>query len=116
MADQPKQTPLVELLDAVPEDVRIGVQDGDDWNAGTTWHPVGSLCQEAAAELRRMHDLLGKANALCRIRAAEIERLHAANLKLAGAIDMIRETLQGGHVDDLLHIINTALEEHRGTA
>jgi hypothetical protein len=46
--------------------------------------------------------------------AAELRRLHAANLKLAGAIDMIRETLKGGNVDDLLYIINTALEEHRG--
>ena len=32
---------------------------------------------KTAAELRRMHDLLGKANALCRIRAEEIERLKA---------------------------------------
>ena len=94
MSEQAKQTPLVELLDAVPEDVRIGVQDSEDWNAGTTWHPVGRLCRDAAAELRR---------------------LHAANLKLAGAIDMIRETLNDGNVDDLLYIINTALEEHRGT-
>jgi len=47
--------------------------------------------------------------------AAELRRLHAANLKLAGAIDMIRETLKGGNVDDLLYIINAALEEHRGT-
>jgi hypothetical protein len=93
MAEQAKQTPLVELLDAVPADVRIGVRDGEDWNAGMTWHPVGFLCHEAAAELRR---------------------LQAANLKLAGAIDMIRETLNGGNVDDLLYIINTALAEHRG--
>lgn len=46
--------------------------------------------------------------------AAELRRLYSANLKLAGAIDMIRETLKGGNVDDLLYIINTALEEHRG--
>jgi hypothetical protein len=52
---QAKQTPLVELLDAVPADIRIGVQDGEEWHAGTTWHPVGHLCQEAAAELRRLH-------------------------------------------------------------
>jgi hypothetical protein len=26
---------------------------------------------------------------------------------------MIRETLKGGNVDDLLYIINTALAEHR---
>ena len=45
--------------------------------------------------------------------AAELRRLYAANLKLAGAIDMIRETLNGGNVDDLLYIINTALEKHR---
>jgi hypothetical protein len=49
------QVPLVELLAAVPPDIRIGVDDGNDWKAGTTWHPVGRLCQEAAAELRRLH-------------------------------------------------------------
>jgi len=48
------QVPLVELLAAVPVDIRIGVDDGNDWKAGTTWHPVGLLCQEAAAELRRL--------------------------------------------------------------
>jgi hypothetical protein len=48
------QVPLVELLAAVPADIRIGVDDGNDWKAGTTWHPVGLLCQEAAAELRRL--------------------------------------------------------------
>lgn len=40
------------------------------------------------------------------------ERLRAANTKLVGALDMIRETLSGGNVDDLLYIINTALEEN----
>jgi hypothetical protein len=55
MSEQAKQTPLVELLTAVPEDVRIGVQDGEDWHAGTTWHSVGRLCRDAAAELRRLH-------------------------------------------------------------
>ena len=65
MAEQAKQTPLVELLDAVPEDVRIGVQDGEVWHAGTTWHPVGFLCHEAAAKLRRL--------------VAENERLHQIN-------------------------------------
>ncbi len=55
MADQQaKQTPLVELLAAVPADVRVCVRDGKDWNAGTTWHPVGRLCRDAAAELRRL--------------------------------------------------------------
>jgi hypothetical protein len=52
---QAKQVPLIDLLDAVPVDVRIGVDDGNDWKAGTTWHPVGRLCHEASAELRRLH-------------------------------------------------------------
>jgi hypothetical protein len=55
--DQAKQVPLVELLDEVPADVRIGVQDDEGWQSGTTWHPVGQLCHEAAAELRRLHEL-----------------------------------------------------------
>ena len=57
MTTQPEanQVPLVELLASVPADIRIGVDDGNDWKAGTTWHPVGQLCHEAAAELRRLH-------------------------------------------------------------
>ena len=39
------------------------------------------------------------------------ERAEAANVKLVGAIDMIRETLSGGNVEDLLLIINNALDE-----
>jgi hypothetical protein len=50
---------------------------------------------------------------ICAEAAAELRRLRSANVKLAGALDMIRETLHGGNVDDLLYIINTALEEHR---
>ncbi len=40
----------------------------------------------------------------------EIERLRDGNTKLIGAIDLIRETLNGGTVDDLAYIINRALE------
>jgi hypothetical protein len=50
-----QQVPLVELLSAVPADIRVGVDDGNDWKAGTTWHPVGRLCHDASAELRRLH-------------------------------------------------------------
>ncbi len=50
------QVPLHELLEAIPEDWRIGVKDNDDWSAGTTWHPVGVMCHQAAAELRRLHE------------------------------------------------------------
>ncbi len=56
---QPKarQVPLHELLEAIPEDWRIGVKDNGDWSAGTTWHPVGVMCHQAAAELRRLHEV-----------------------------------------------------------
>jgi hypothetical protein len=106
-----------------------------------TGHPLEEDAKQAAAELRRLssveraYDVLALAynewtektqwvqetkqtHELGMHRAdvlkQRIERLQAANLKLAGAIDMIRETLKGGNVDDLLYIINTALEEHRG--
>jgi hypothetical protein len=72
------QVPLHELLEAIPEDWRIGVKDNDDWSAGTTWHPVGVMCHQAAAELRRLYanntDLL---NAL-RDCAAWMEDLRAS--------------------------------------
>jgi hypothetical protein len=50
--------------------------------------------------------------------AAELEqqrkRLSEVNIKLLGALDMIRETLNGGEVDDLLYIINTAIAKAEG--
>ncbi len=42
---------------------------------GNTWPSY--IPKEAAAELRRQHDLLGKADALCRILAARIAELEA---------------------------------------
>jgi hypothetical protein len=45
-----------------------------------------------------------------------IDALVAANTKLVGALDMVRETLNGGNVQDLVYIINTALEENRRAA
>jgi hypothetical protein len=43
----------------------------------------------------------------------KMSRVLCANVKLAGALDMVRETLYGATVDDLVYIINTALAEHR---
>lgn len=41
--------------------------------------------------------------------------LLAANTKLVGAIDLIKETLNGGEVQDLHLIINSALDAHKAT-
>lgn len=61
-----------------------------------------------------------EANDICNKAADEIERLRAerdalrdANTKLVGALDMIRETLDGGEVQDLRLIINNALRANR---
>ena len=57
MNEKTYTVPLHELLEAIPEDIRIGIKDSDDWSAGQTWHPVGSMCHQAAAELRRLHEV-----------------------------------------------------------
>ena len=44
-----KQTPLIELLERVPQDARVVVEH-DQFSS--TSHPVGRLCHEAAAALR----------------------------------------------------------------
>lgn len=44
---------------------------------------------------------------------SEVDALQAANAALVCAIDMIRETLDGGDVQDLRQIINAALAKHR---
>lgn len=53
-----KQTPLIESLERVPQDARVVIEH-DQFSSSS--HPVGRLCHEAAAELRRLH--------------AEVERL-----------------------------------------
>lgn len=56
---QPEEmrVPLHELLEDIPEDFRIGFKDNDNWSAGVTWHPIGVMCHQASAELRRLHEV-----------------------------------------------------------
>jgi hypothetical protein len=77
---------------------------------------VATELRRLVAENERLHQINQSHEMKLSVRGYEIQiaDLKAANLKLAGAIDMIRETLNGGNVDDLLYIINTALAEHRG--
>ncbi len=42
----------------------------------------------------------------------EVRGLREANAKLVGALDMVREALHGGEVEDLLLIVNSALSEY----
>lgn len=58
---------------------------------------VGDKCleQQAAAELRLLHDLLGKANALCRIRSNENARLHALNQELLESLHECLGAVEG---------------------
>ncbi len=82
-----KQVSLVELLSAVPADVRIGVDDGNDWKAGTTWHPVGRLCHDASVELRRLRaEILVYHDDRLRL-SNEVDRLKAAQRQWAGLTD-----------------------------
>jgi hypothetical protein len=103
--DQAKQTPLTDLLDAVPVDVRIGVDDGNDWKAGTTWHPVGRLCHDASVELRRLR--------------AEILVYHDDRLRLSNEVDRLKAAqrewvgLSEEEIDKLKHLIDwTATWSH----
>ena len=43
---------------------------------------------------------------------ARLSGLREANTKLVGALDMVREALHGGEVEDLLLIVNSALSEY----
>ena len=84
------QVPLVELLAAVPADILIGVDDGNGWKAGTTWHPVGLLCHEAAAELRRLEgEIERKSDAIQRLWKKR-DDLGAVNAQLLKALKVAR--------------------------
>jgi hypothetical protein len=88
------QVPLVELLAAVPADIRIGVDDGNDWKAGTTWHPVGLLCQEAAAELRRLEEAHDWQYKMAGERLRRIEKLERINAQLLEALEEAADDIE----------------------
>lgn len=55
MTQQPEvcAVPLHEQLASVPDKARLVIDDPD--GMGTSFIPVGRMCNEAAAELRRLH-------------------------------------------------------------
>ena len=104
------QVPLVELLAAVPADIRVGVDDGNDWKAGTTWHPVGLLCQEAAAELRRLQSVETESKErILRLEGALTKEV-AINAQLLKALKFIadRQDLMFAECSDAEEIIEAA--------
>ena len=56
MNEQPeaKKAPLIERLEAVPAYARLTIHDG---HYSTSYYPVGAMAHEAAAELRRLHEV-----------------------------------------------------------
>ena len=69
--------------------------------------------EAAADEIERLQSSLDAERIACKQGWRYADELAQANTKLVGAIDMIRETLLGGNVEDLLVIINGALDEYR---
>jgi hypothetical protein len=78
MSDKPKALVLAEKLE---HQVHRGSYD---------WERVEPMMLKAAAELRRLHDLLGKANALCRIRQTKIESDEALLRQALDRLDTAR--------------------------
>ena len=55
MTDKAYAVPLHEQLARVPRDARLVIDDPD--GMGTQYIPVGRMCHETAAELRRLHEV-----------------------------------------------------------
>lgn len=94
---QLKAVPLYKRLEKIPADIRFGVKDGDDWRAGTTWYPIGAMCQQAAAELRRLHEenkqWQDKCNTYIELHDAVVkdsDRLDALNAELVEALKEVQ--------------------------
>ncbi len=108
MNEQPEanQVPLVELLAAVPADIRIGVDDGNDWKAGTTWHPIGLLCHDAAAELRRLDELAESEGRWASDYLARAVKAEALNAQLLEALEWIANRCPEQMLKQPLHTIH----------
>lgn len=111
-----RQVPLHELLEAIPEDIRIGVKGSDDWSAGTTWHPVGVMCHQAAAELRRLHEVETKyhesVGGFKRDLAEKLEQQRKKNTRLTDELRRLEKDYVARDVElRRLHEVNAELVE-----
>jgi len=107
-AEQPLALKLADALDKWAK----------DYAPTEHWDAMGV---NAAAELRRLHDLLGKANALAHIRAERIEELEQAQRDEArvAELERFRAVVQAAmqiHVidEDAIEWINQRLTFMRG--
>ena len=80
-----KQTPLIDLLEGVPRDTVLVVEH-DQFSSSS--HPVGRLCHEAAAELRRLHAESERDEALLRQALEALEELQYAVVDAASTEDV----------------------------
>lgn len=67
-----KQTPLIDLLERVPRDAVLVVEH-DQFDSSS--YPIGRLCHEAAAELRRLHAESERDEALLRQALEALEQI-----------------------------------------
>jgi len=86
-SDMPRQTPLVELLLAVPEDARLIYEHSPTESQSI---PVGPMCRQAAMELATATRERDEAR-------AEVERLRSA------LVDLVNQIRKCGPVDELGH-------------
>ena len=86
-----KQTPLIDLLEGIPRDAVLVVEH-DQFSSSS--HPVGRLCHEAAAELRRLHVQAAQDEALLRQALEALDSDHP-DIQLRTAI-ALRERLGEG--------------------
>jgi hypothetical protein len=98
------QTPLPDLLDRVPDDIVLGIPGDEPMFPSYTNIPIGKMAQEAAAELRRLHqfaeDQIGRATAA----EAALQMTKATHALKLAAVEAQR--------DALLEALKLALSSH----
>lgn len=97
MNKQPEALRLADLWDGKAKDLQTWVDENDYVEFG--YRPEGLKKEqqdqfEVAAELRRLHDLLGKANALCRLRQDGIAALQEKVKSLHEEVLTLRDSCE----------------------
>lgn len=86
MTDKAYAVPLHELLDNMPLNERLVIDDPN--GMGTRFIPIGRLSHEAAAELRRLHEVNVELLEACKAALSDdkpyIEKCRAAIAKATG--------------------------------
>ena len=103
-----------EMWSVLEELAKVTAELEETRDALSSEHDAHMECHRKAENLQKVvepHETIDMLKQRVQVSDLRASLLEQVNIKLVGAIDMIRESLNGGNVQDLLFIINSTLSQ-----